>query len=159
MSSPAATPTEGFMNPDDGVAVARRAVLTALGGAAGAIAGIGSAAARAPGAPARPAASHMRAIQAEYQRLLPLWRQERARFAHSSNTRDYWSGPHGRAIVALGAAIIPQLMREIRNGDFLFDVPLAMITGVDVANGETVSEQAKSALWLRWWEEARAASP
>ncbi len=140
------------MDPDDGAAVARRAVLTSLAGAAGAIAGIGPAAARAPGARARPATSSMRAIQAEYRRLLPLWREERARFAHSSNTRDYWSGPHGQAIIALGAGIIPQLIQEIRKGDFLFNVPLAMVTRMDIADGEARSEQAKATLWGEWWD-------
>jgi hypothetical protein len=109
------------------------------------------------GADARPGTSYMRAVQAEYRRLLPLWQEERKSFAHLSNTNASWSGPHGKAIVALGAAVIPQLIHEVRKGDFFFNAPLAMITGIDIADGEAGSEQAKSALWLKWWDEAGAA--
>jgi len=98
----------------------------------------------------------MRAVQAEYRRLLPLWQEERRQFAHSSNLHDHWSGPQGRAIIALGAAIAPQLIEELRKGDFFFNAPLARITGVDISDGAYTSEQVNSALWLRWWEEAKA---
>jgi hypothetical protein len=145
------------MNPDHGAAVGRRAVLAALGGGAGLIAGMEPAPAQARGADARPSTSPMRTVQAEYRRLIPLWQEERKGFAYSSNTHDYWSGPHGRAIVALGAAVIPQLIQEVRKGDFFFNVPLTMIVGVDIADGQFGSEQAKSALWLKWWDEAGAA--
>jgi hypothetical protein len=133
----------------------RRAVLAALAGAAGTIAGMEPAQAR--DADARPGTAHMRAVQAEYRRLIALWQEERKSFAYSSNTNDYWSGPHGRAIVALGAAVIPQLINEVRKGDFFFNAPLAMITGIDIADGGARSEQAKSVLWLKWWDGAGAA--
>jgi len=108
------------------------------------------------GADARPTTSQMRAVQAEYRRLIALWQEGRKSFAHSSNISEYWSGPHGRAIVALGAAVVPQLIHEVRKGDFFFNAPLAMVMGVDIADGESPSEQAKSAMWLKWWDEAGA---
>jgi len=145
------------MNSDQTADIGRRAALAALGGAVGVMVGMEPGSAQALVAGARPATSHLRAVQAEYRRLIPLWQEERKSFAHSSNINDYWSGPHGRAIVALGAAVIPQLIHEVRKGDFFFNAPLAMITGIDVADGEPGSEQAKSALWLKWWDEAGAA--
>jgi len=49
----------------------------------------------------------MSQVQKEYERLLPLWQEERKDYRLSSNTRDYWMGPNGKAIIALGPAIIP----------------------------------------------------
>ena len=135
---------------------ARRAVLAALGGMVAMFADGGAAAGRTSGASPRPGKWEMRKVEDEYRRLIPLWRAERQRFLVSSNTYDDWKGPHGKAIVALGPAIIPLLIHELRKGDFLFNVPLALITKVDIANGEYVSEQANSALWLKWWDNAKA---
>ena len=91
-------------------------------------------------------------IQKEYKRLLPLWQKEREQFSPSSNTADYWDGPHGKSIIALGPAIIPELIAELRKGDFFFNVPLARITKVKIATSVSMSEQEKSQLWLKWWE-------
>ena len=92
-------------------------------------------------------------IENEYSRLLPLWHEERKEFSSSSSTYDYWKGPHGRAIIKLGPAIIPQLIKELRKGDFFFNVPLTLITNVDISNGKLfVSEQEKAKLWIDWWK-------
>ena len=101
----------------------------------------------------------MRGVDDAYRRLLPLWQEERRQFLHSSNTYDSWKGPHGRAIIALGPAVIPHLIQGLRQGDFWFNVPLALITKVDIANGEYHSEQASSALWLAWWDGAKDTQP
>lgn len=90
-------------------------------------------------------------VQQDLRRLLPLWQEERRQFVLSSNTADSWQGPHGKAIIAPGPAILPALIQELRRGDFVFDVPLARITRVDIANGKDLSEQDKAALWLEWW--------
>ena len=95
----------------------------------------------------------------EFERLLPLWEVEREQFIVSSNTGDYWKGPHGKGIIALGAAIIPLLIQKLRSGDFRFNVPLALITKVDITNGEYVSEQHTSKLWIKWWETGKRPSP
>lgn len=92
-------------------------------------------------------------IQQEYDRLLPLWQEERKQYSLSSNTYDYWKGQHGKAIIALGPAIIPQLMREVRKGDFFFNVPLAQITHINITDGNWISEQEASLLWLAWWDQ------
>ncbi len=137
----------------------RRAVLASLSGLAAAAAadcaaGIGQAADIAPGNPAT-ARQSMEQVEKEYRRLLPLWQEERKKYAFSSNTFDYWKGPRGKAIVALGPAIIPHLIKELRRGDFWFNVPLALITRVEIANGVDLSEQEKSKRWLAWWEGSR----
>jgi hypothetical protein len=136
---------------------ARRGALAVLAGLAGMIAAGRAAAEAAPpaGTSRGPGAPRMRTIEGEYRRLLPLWQAERQQFRHSSNTYDYWKGPHGRAIVALGPAIIPHLIQELRKGDFLFNVPLTLITNVDIADGDYKSEQANSELWLKWWDSAK----
>lgn len=90
-------------------------------------------------------------VDKDLRRLLPLWQEERKLFVLSSNTADSWQGPHGKAIVALGPAILPALIHELRRGDFFFNVPLALITRIDIANGKDLSEQDKAALWLEWW--------
>jgi len=115
----------------------------------------GQSAAGQTGTGDRPSETKLRNVDDEYRRLLPLWQAERKQFSHSSNTYDYWKGPHGKAIIALGPAILPHLIRELRKGDFWFNVPLALITKVDVANGEYKSEQANAELWLKWWDSAR----
>ena len=137
---------------------ARRTMLAALAALAGTLAA-GRPAIAQGGAGDRPSASKLSAVEAEYRRLLPLWQEERKQFTHSSNTFDYWSGPHGKAIVALGPAIIPYLIQELRKGDFFFNVPLALITKVDIASGEYKSEQASAARWLQWWDTAAPARP
>lgn len=72
-------------------------------------------------------------IRKEYGRLLPLWQVEREQFNLSSNTDDYWQGPHGTAIIALGPAIIPQLIQELRKGDFFFNVPLERLVNAPIS--------------------------
>jgi hypothetical protein len=139
------------MNPAHVPDTARRGALAVLAGMVGMI-GAGRAAAGASRGPGEPT---MRTVDDEYRRLRPLWQAEREQFRSSSNTYDYWKGPHGRAIVALGPAVIPHLIRELRKGDFLFNVPLALIAKVDVANGEYKSEQANLELWLKWWDSAK----
>ncbi len=131
----------------------RRAVLAGFAALAGWLTA-GHAAARMAAVRPRTATPSMKSVDDEYRRLLALWQEERQRFAVSSNTHDYWKGPYGKAIVALGPAIIPHLIAELRKGDFFFNAPLALITKVDIANGESTSEQANAALWLKWWDAA-----
>lgn len=57
-------------------------------------------------------------IDREYHRLLPLWLDEQKQFSISSNTHAYWSGPNGKAIIALGPAVIPYLIRQLREENF-----------------------------------------
>lgn len=58
-------------------------------------------------------------VDKDLRRLLPLWQEERKQFVLSSNTADSWQGPHGKAIVALGPAILPALIHELRPRRFL----------------------------------------
>ncbi len=131
--------------------IARRAVLAALGGMATMVA---TARAQTSGGTRR-LSEKLRTVDDEYRRLLPLWQEERKQFRQSSSTYDSWKGPHGQAIIALGPAIIPHLIRELRKGDFWFNVPLALITKVDIANGDYKSEQANAELWLKWWDSGK----
>jgi hypothetical protein len=144
------------MSPTNVPDRARRGALAVLAQMAGMIAAGRAAAAAPPAGTSRgPGAPRMQTVDAEYRRLLPLWQAERQQFRHSSNTYDYWKGPHGRAIVALGPAVLPHMIQELRKGDFFFNVPLALIAKVDVANGEYRSEQANMELWLKWWDSAK----
>jgi len=52
-----------------------------------------------------------------------------------------WDGPHGKAIIALGPGIIPYLIQQLRKGDFVFIVPLKLITNVDISNGKILHYQ------------------
>ena len=92
-------------------------------------------------------------ITKEYQRLLPLWQIEREDYKFSSNTSDYWEGPHGQAIIALGPAIIPFLIQQVKAGDFWFNVPLNIFIGTQIESKPgLVSEQTRSKLYSDWWE-------
>jgi hypothetical protein len=99
----------------------------------------------------------MRSIELEYRRLLALWQVERAQLAVavSSNTDQAWRGPSGRALIALGPAIFPFLIQELRKDDFWFNVPLARITRVEIDDDANLSEQDKAKLWLQWWDSAK----
>ena len=101
-----------------------------------------------------PPHTKMSKVRQEFERLLPLWQVEREQFSNSSCSSDYWQGPHGKAIIALGPAIIPNLLQQIKAGDHFFNVPMEIITDVDITNGEYESEQASSKLWVQWWEAA-----
>ncbi len=94
-------------------------------------------------------------VEREYRRLRPLWQEERKQFSLSSKSDDYWKGPHGKAIIALGPAIIPYLIKELRKGDLLFVVPLELFTNVDITDGSYDSEQASAKFWLKWWDSGR----
>ena len=136
----------------------RRSLLRSLGGIAG-VAVVSQAVAKEKNAPDSDRfLPKMSEVRKEFERLLPLWQEERKAYGLSSNTYDYWTGPHGKAIIALGPAIIPHLIQQVKAGEFLFNVPLALITKVDIANGQYDSEQANSKLWVEWWEPAKNAS-
>jgi hypothetical protein len=135
-------------------AITRRTMLATLSGIAAVSTGIKTVAAAEPSSelPRRPSRKISK-VEKEYLRLLPLWQGERKQFSPSSDTHDYWRGPHGRAIIALGPAIIPYLIQELRRGDFFFNVPLEWITNADISNGNTdLSEQDNAQLWLKWWD-------
>jgi hypothetical protein len=94
-------------------------------------------------------------LRKEFERLLPLWEKEWKEdilVAASSSTYDYWKGKHGQAIIKLGPAIIPDLIQQVKMGNFFFNVPLEVLTKIDIANGDIMSEQEKSKLWVEWWE-------
>lgn len=140
------------MDSDRAGGFTRRAMLTRSGGIAVVAAMTRAVAAEEESTDASPRFKKMTQVQAEFERLLPLWQEERKQFAYSSNTTDYWKGPHGRAIIALGPAIIPYLIRQLKAGDFFFNVPLAAITHVDIASDRFNSEQSNSKAWIEWWE-------
>ena len=133
----------------------RRSMLASWGGIA-AVSAVGRAVA-ANDESSDPIRPHTKMLQVrkEFERLLPLWQEERKQFINSSNSDDYWQGPRGKAIIALGPAIIPYLIHELKTGDHFFNVPLAMITKVDIADGKYESEQASARLWVEWWEAAK----
>ena len=139
------------MQSDYTAHVKRRSLLASLGGIAGASMVIATQARADDEADSDARPRKLAEVQKEFERLLPLWQEERKQFANSSKTYAYWKGPCGKAIIALGPAIIPYLIRQVKEGDFFFNVPLALITKVDMAGG---SEQANSKMWVKWWEAA-----
>ena len=137
--------------------LSRRSLLRTVGGIA-AVAVVSQAVAEEKNAPdSDRVPPKMSEVRKEFERLLPLWQKERKAYGLSSNSYDYWKGPHGKAIIALGPAITPFLIQQVKAGEFLFNVPLALIAKVDIANGRYDSEQANSKLWVQWWETARTA--
>jgi hypothetical protein len=143
------------MNEPHPAVVTRRSALASVGAIASltALSCAGADDKKTPGA--GPPTRKLSQLREEFERLLPLWKEERKKYELSSDTYDYWQGPNGKAIIALGPAIIPYLITQVRAGDFWFNVPLAIITKVDVANGNYVSEQANAKLWVEWWESAK----
>lgn len=140
------------MNSPHAIELTRRSLLASVGGIAGAALVHQAAADEKEVGDTEPRPHNISEVRKEFERLVPLWQEERKECILSSQTLDYWKGPHGKSIIALGPAIIPYLIQHVKTGDFWFNVPLAMLTKVDIANGEYVSEQAKSKLWVSWWE-------
>ena len=87
--------------------------------------------------------------QAKYLKLRTEWEKERQQFSKYSDTRAYWKGPVGKEIISMGKAAIPFLIKELQDGDFFFNIPLEIITGISI-NGS--SEQDKVKGWLDWWQ-------
>ena len=136
------------MNENNNNPISRRAALGAIAG----VTAIGMAQTSCEAKDSGPSFQNLSPILDEYHRLRPLFEQERQKFPESSKTFDYWRGKNGKAIIALGPAIIPLLIAELRKGDFFFNVPLELITNVDIATALDQSEQAKAELWLKWWD-------
>lgn len=92
----------------------------------------------------------------EYRELRKKWEGEARKASFSSDTHDYWTGPSGRSLVAMGRRALPLVILEIRAGDFFFNVAAAGIAGptVDrVVRGEAPgSEQSVASRWAAWWE-------
>jgi hypothetical protein len=149
-------------------------MLAAMGGMAGAAAAGRTVAAAEPAPTALDRLATLADIEKAYRRLLPLWQKEREKFRLSSSTDDYWQGPNGKAIIALGPAIIPFLVRELRKGDYLFNVPLRQMTHVALPTDDPgiserhhtgkmsgqefvhlISEQDQAKLWVKWWDSAQ----
>lgn len=143
------------MNSERTPEITRRSMLVSFGGIATGLAARQAMATDKESIESEPRRKTMSQIQKEYERLLPLWQEERKAYRFSSNTRDYWTGPHGKAIIALGPAIIPFIIQQLKAGDFFFNVPMDVIIGVEIADKTTMSEQARSKLWIEWWEAAR----
>lgn len=91
-------------------------------------------------------------VRKEFERLVLLWEKERKEAGSASSIQASWAGPHGKAIIALGPAVVPFLIQRLKAGDFWFNVPLAQITQIDIVEGKAESEQATSKLWLAWCE-------
>ena len=134
--------------------VTRRSLLAGLGGLSSAAAVQRTTMADEQTSKPRRHLSKIEDIEKDYRRLLPLWQKEREQFSFSSRTDDYWQGPNGKAIIALGPAIIPYLIQEVRKGDFFFNVPLQLIISADVA--KDCSEQDRAKLWLKWFDSGQA---
>ena len=137
------------MNLNPPSEITRRA---ALGAVAGLVAAGSATADDKPPTDVAKGRVKMSTAEEEYRRLRPLFEEERKRFSELSNTHCYWTGPHGKAIIALGPAIIPQLIQELRKGDFFFNVPLEYITNADITHEHGGSEQEHAKLWLQWWD-------
>lgn len=132
--------------------LSRRSLLASAAGSAGAALVNSAAVADEQTKETKPRVRNMSEVKAEFDRLLPLWQKERKQYIYSSDTFDYWQGPHGKAIIALGPAIIPFLIQQVKGGDFWFNVPLFHFTQVDISDGKLDSEQADSKRWVEWWD-------
>jgi hypothetical protein len=139
------------MNKNNSSKVTRRAMIAALGGLAAMRAGTQGREADKPPVASNDQRVMISKITNEWHRLLPLWQEENKQ-NRASYFEFYWKGSHGKAIIALGPAIIPYLIQQIRKGDSLFNVPLEWITNIDIANGKHLSEPELSKLWLKWWD-------
>ena len=90
--------------------------------------------------------------QNEFMGLKSKWVQEKAKASFSSRTSDYWKGPAGLRIMAMGKRALPFVMDEISKGDFFFNVPASKITNITIPSGiKRESEQELSKDWIEWW--------
>lgn len=78
---------------------------------------------------------------------------EREDYSHHSHTAMYWTGPTGKAILAMGPRILPLIVKELRNGDFFFNHPMQVFAGFLLGGIDLDSEQARSRLWIKWYDD------
>jgi hypothetical protein len=90
-------------------------------------------------------------VEHKFQRLADLWRTETA---YVSSTSDMVAHPAFQEIVAMGAAVIPLLLRELENRTGHWHRTLRRITGVDpVAPADRGNMEKTVAAWLQWGKE------
>jgi len=88
----------------------------------------------------------------EFGKLKTMWQAEKEKYKSSSILSDYWQGEAGKKLIAMGRRALPFVMREIEQGDFMFNIPADKITGIAVS---AMSEQERSKKWLEWWRANR----
>ena len=83
-----------------------------------------------------------------------LSRQWKAETAFLSSTTALVTHPAYRAIIALGSATVPLLLRDLKNESAHWFEALQTITGDDpVARDQWVNIPAMKAAWLSWGRE------
>ena len=91
------------------------------------------------------------ATAARFQDLAVAWQKATA---HMSCSSDKVADPSFQAIVGMGPAVIPMLLRELANKSGHWHRALQRITGVDpVPPADRGSLDKITAAWLRWGQE------
>jgi hypothetical protein len=93
----------------------------------------------------------MESVEHKFQRLADLWRTETV---YVSSTSDLVAHPAFQEIVAMGSAVIPLLLRELKNSTGHWHRALQRIIGVNpVAPADRGNMERTVAAWLQWGKE------
>src|SRR4051794_40218449 len=90
-------------------------------------------------------------VEEKFRRLSSVWRAETA---YVSSSSEIIAHPAFQEIVNMGPAIIPILLREVRDGSGHWHRALRQITGTDpVPPGDRGNIERAAETWLRWGKE------
>ncbi len=97
-------------------------------------------------------------IKCEFRKLCRIWRKTRPLF--SSRVQDIVNNPAYEAIIQLGDAVVPLILKDIEKdlgsekGPDFWEIALHRITGVDLEIPEEFYGQRRiiAQYWLRWGE-------
>lgn len=96
-------------------------------------------------------ASETADVAAEFRRLKEWWNRE---IAYLSNMNQIVRHPAYQAVIALGPAVVPILLRELETDPHWWFEALRRITGENPAQPDDRGDLRRlSAVWLRWGRE------
>jgi hypothetical protein len=101
--------------------------------------------------PPTPAAEPKESLEEQFQRLASAWL---AATTYISSSTDLVAHPAFQAIVGLGPAVIPLLLRELAKGTGPWHRALRRVTGTDpVPPADRGDVDRAAEAWLRWGKE------
>ena len=98
-----------------------------------------------------PAAQQTESVEQKFQRLATTWRAETG---HLSSITTMVNHPAYQAIISIGPAVVPSLLRDLQKEPEHWFAALRAITGAQPVQPEDRGQIDKMAdAWLRWAKE------
>jgi hypothetical protein len=95
-----------------------------------------------------PTAQQVESVEQKFQRLTAVWRAETR---HLSSTTKMFGHPAYQEIIAMGAQVVPSLLRDLEREPDHWFAALRAITGAQPVPPEDRGDITRmAAAWLRW---------